>query len=111
MKNVGIAFKILNGEESVAPTYQDICCHMIFDVNTEYVRRNARFVVGGHTTDTQHAMPYTSVVSMESVIIALTLAALNALDVKMADIERHQSLRKFGLCLVQNLEMILEIVH
>jgi hypothetical protein len=32
MKNTRIAFKILNGEESVPPTYQEIRCHMIFDV-------------------------------------------------------------------------------
>jgi hypothetical protein len=33
MKNFRIAFKILNGEESTPPTYQEICCHMICDVN------------------------------------------------------------------------------
>jgi hypothetical protein len=37
--------------------------------------------------DTPHAMTFTSVVSRESVRIALTLAALNDVDVKMADIE------------------------
>jgi hypothetical protein len=87
MKNFIIAFKILNGEESVPPTYQEIRCHMIFDVKMEYFRRKARFVAGGHTTDTPHAVTYTSVVSRESVRIALNLAALNDLDVKMADIE------------------------
>jgi hypothetical protein len=87
MKNVRITFKILNGEDSVPPTYQDIRCHMIFDVRMEDLRRKARFVAGGNTTDTPHTMTYASVVSRESVIIALTLAALNYLDVKMADIE------------------------
>jgi hypothetical protein len=87
MKNVRIAFKILNGEESVPPTYQEIHCHMIFDVKMEDFRRKARFVAGGNTTDTPHAMTYASVVSRESVRITLTLAALNDLDVKMADIE------------------------
>jgi hypothetical protein len=87
MKNVRIAFKILNGEESVPPTYQEIRCNMIFDVKMEDVRLKARFVAGGHTTYTPHAMTYASVVSMESVRISLTLAALNDLDVKMADIE------------------------
>jgi hypothetical protein len=53
----------------------------------EYFRRNARSFAGGHKTDTPHAMTYASVVSRESVRIALTLAALNDLDVKMADIE------------------------
>jgi hypothetical protein len=33
----------------------------------------ARFAAGGHTTDTPHAMTYASVVSRESVRIALTL--------------------------------------
>jgi hypothetical protein len=69
------------------PTYQEICCHMIFDVKMEDFMRNARFVDGGHTTYTPHAVTYASVVSKESVRIALTLAALNDLDVKMADIE------------------------
>jgi hypothetical protein len=63
MKNVRIAFKILNGEESVPPAYQEIRCHMIFD------------------------MTFASFVSRESARIALILAALNHLDVKMADIE------------------------
>jgi hypothetical protein len=60
---------------------------MIFDVKMEDLWPNARFVAGGHTTYTPHAMTYASVVSRESVIIALNLAALNDLDVKMADIE------------------------
>jgi hypothetical protein len=60
---------------------------MIFDVKMEYFRCKARFVAGGHTTYTPHAITYASVVSRESVIISLTLAALNDLDVKMADIE------------------------
>jgi hypothetical protein len=87
MKTVRIAFKILNGEESVPPTYQDIRCHMIFDVKMEYFCRKARFVAGGQTTENPHAMTCASVVSRKSVMIALNLDALNDLDVKMADIE------------------------
>jgi hypothetical protein len=87
MKNVRVAFKILNGEEAVPPTYQEIRCHMMFDVKMEDFCRKARFVSGGHTADTPYAMTYASVVSRESVRIALTLDALNDLDVKMADIE------------------------
>jgi hypothetical protein len=60
---------------------------MIFDVKMEDFRRKARFVASGHTTYTPHAMAYASVVSRESVRIALTLADLNDVDVKMADIE------------------------
>jgi hypothetical protein len=87
MKNFRIAFKIINGEESAPPTYKEIRCHMIFDVKMEDFRRNARFVAGGNTTDTPHTMTYASAVSRESLRIALTLAALNDLDVNMADIE------------------------
>jgi hypothetical protein len=87
MKNVRTAFKLLDGEESAPPTYQEIRCHMIFDVKMEDFWRKARFVAGGHTPYTPHPIIYASVVSRESVRIALTLAALNDLDVKMDYIE------------------------
>jgi hypothetical protein len=86
MKNVRIAFQILNDDDDIPPTYQEIRCHMIFDVKMEDFRRKARFVAGVHTTDTPHAMTYARVVLRESFRIDLTLAALNDLDVKMADI-------------------------
>jgi hypothetical protein len=60
---------------------------MIFDVKMEDLRRKVRFVPGGHTTDTPHAITYASLVSRESVRIAQTLAALNDLDVRMDDID------------------------
>ena len=44
-------------------------------------RRKARYVAGSHTTETTAALTYASVVSRYSVRIALTLAALNGLDV------------------------------
>jgi hypothetical protein len=87
MKNFRIAFKILNGEEPAPPTYQEIRCHMIFDVKMEDFRRKARFVAVGHTNYTPYAMPYASVVSRVSVRVVLTLSALNDLDVKMDYIE------------------------
>jgi hypothetical protein len=87
LQNVRIAFQILNDDDDIPPTYQEIHFHMIFDVKMEDFWRNARFVTGGHTTDTPYAMTYASIVSRESVRIALNLAALNDLNVKMADIE------------------------
>jgi hypothetical protein len=60
---------------------------MIFDVKMEDFRGKARFVAGGHTTDTPHKMAHVSVASRESLRISMTLVALNDLDVKMADIE------------------------
>jgi hypothetical protein len=54
----------------------------------ENFQRKARPVAGGHVTEAFSAtMTYASVVSGESVRIALGLAALNDLEVKTADIE------------------------
>jgi hypothetical protein len=115
MNNVRIAFKVMNVEEAIPPTYQEIRCHTIFDVKMEDFRRKAWFVAGGHATDAPHVMTYASVVSRESVRIALALAALNDLDVMMGDIEYAyltapitEKVRtvigpEFGLCLVLNL--------
>ena len=87
MTNVKIAFKVLDSGEIVPPCFQEIKCHLIFDVKMEDFRRKARLVASGHLNDTPAAMTYASVVSRESVRIALTLAALNDLEVKTADIE------------------------
>jgi hypothetical protein len=48
--------------------------------------RKARLVAGGHMTDTPSAITYSSVVSRDSVRIALMIAALNDLDILAADI-------------------------
>lgn len=87
MANVRIAFKVLDTGEEVPPCFQQIKCHLIFDVKMEDFRRKARLVAGGHTTEAPATLTYASVVSRESVRIALTLAALNDLEVKTADIE------------------------
>ena len=67
--------------------YQKITCHMIFTVKMENFRRKARYVADGHKTEAPAVMTYASVVSRETVRIALTIAALNDLEVKGADIE------------------------
>ena len=63
-------------------------CHMIFDVKfAENFRCKARLVAGGHMTDTHNTLTYSSVVSRDSVHIALTIAALNELSVMACDIQ------------------------
>ena len=59
------------------PGYQDIGCHMIFDIkmNGNFTRKS-HFVAGGHTTDPPVSINYSSVVSMDSVRIAFILVAL-----------------------------------
>ncbi|KAL7540108.1 LOW QUALITY PROTEIN: hypothetical protein ACHAWF_008209 [Thalassiosira exigua] len=66
--------------------HQKITCHMIFDVKMEDFRRKARFVAGGHKTEVPKTITYASVVSRETVRLALLLASLNDLEVKAADI-------------------------
>ncbi|KAI2495111.1 Reverse transcriptase (RNA-dependent DNA polymerase) [Fragilaria crotonensis] len=87
MSKVRIAFQIIGDDENPPPTYQEIRCHLVFDVKMENFQRKARLVAGGHTTETPASITYASVVSRESVRIALTIAALNDLEVKSADIE------------------------
>ena len=86
MKDVKVAFNILPNGEVAPKGYQHIRCHMIFDVKMEDFRRKARLVAGGHTTDPPKVMTYSSVVSRETVRLALTIAALNDLEVKAGDI-------------------------
>ena len=51
------------------------------------LRRNARYVAGGHLTETPSSMTYSSAVSRESIRIAFLLAALNGLEVWTTDIQ------------------------
>ena len=46
----------------------------------------ARFVAGGHTTDTPGSITYSSVVSRNSVQLAFLIAGLNDLDILAGDI-------------------------
>ena len=61
--------------------------HIIFDVKMENFRRKARYVASGHEISTPAIMTYASVVSRESVRIALTIAALNDLEVMASDVK------------------------
>jgi hypothetical protein len=58
---------------------------MVFDIKMEDFRQKARLVAGGHKTDAPATITYASVASQETVRIALTLAALNDLEVKVGD--------------------------
>ncbi|KAI2499334.1 Reverse transcriptase (RNA-dependent DNA polymerase) [Fragilaria crotonensis] len=90
MKNVRPAFEVWEGtKEDIPPGYQQIKCHLIFDVKMgENFRRKARFVAGGHTTEVPESLiTYSSVVSRDSVRIALTIAGLNGLKVMACDIQ------------------------
>jgi hypothetical protein len=88
MKTVRPAFEIHEGAIRDLIGYQKITCHFVFDVKLgENFRRKARYVAGGHMTKTPTTLTYSSVVSRDSVRIALTVAALNDLDILVCDIE------------------------
>ena len=62
---------------------------MIFDIKLgENFRRKARLVGGGHTTTSPSSNTLLLVVSRDSVRIALTIAALNELDILAWDIHK-----------------------
>ena len=65
MRNVRPAFEVWEKDvEHIPPVYQQIKCHMIFDVKMgKNFRRKARFVAGGHATETPMSLTYSSVVS------------------------------------------------
>ena len=65
--------------------YQEIKCHVIFDVKVDFTRK-ARFVAGGHMTDAPGSITYSSVVSRDSIRIAFLVASLNDLDVLAGDV-------------------------
>ena len=66
--------------------YQEVRCHMIFDVKMSGLIRKAWLDAGGHMTDMPASVTYSSVVSRDSVRIAFIIAALNDLDIMSADI-------------------------
>ena len=88
MKNVRPAFEVYEGDIKKLVGYQEIKCHVVWDIKLgENFRRKARLVAGGHVTNAPSSITYSSVVSRDSVRIALTIAALNDLDILACDIQ------------------------
>ena len=79
MKNVRIAFEIYEvNVEDLNPVYQEVSCNIIFDVNMgENFRHKSLTVAVGNNNTTPSTLNYLSVLSWDSVRIALTIYALN----------------------------------
>ena len=75
--------EVCKGKQLVG--FTEIACHMVFDVKMDFTRKE-RYVVGGHLTYDPTTITYSSVVSRDSVRIALTIAELNGLDVMCCDV-------------------------
>jgi len=80
-----ITFAVQDEEVKHIPGYKMIPGHIIWDVKMDFTRK-ARYVAGGHWSDPTKAMTYLSIVSRESVQIALLIAGLNELEVQLTDI-------------------------
>ena len=80
-------FQILDDNEPVPIVYKFIRCNMIFDMNMEYFCCWDCLVFGVHMTERPATTTYASVISCESVRLALMITALNALEVKCGDVE------------------------
>jgi Reverse transcriptase (RNA-dependent DNA polymerase) len=80
------AVKILDEGAASPIGYQQIPCHIVFDIKIDFTRK-ARFVAGGHVTNPPSTQTYASVVSRESVRIALLIASLNDMEVMTADVQ------------------------
>jgi hypothetical protein len=85
MTNNAVAFRFLEDGEQVPVGSTWIPFHMIFDVKCDLTRK-ARFVAGEHWTQAASQLTYSSVVTRESIRIAFLIAALNELDILVADV-------------------------
>jgi hypothetical protein len=83
--NVFPAFQILV-DGKLPPGYNEIWCHMIFDIKMDFTRK-AGFVAGGHLTDPSKESVYLSEVTQESVQLFFLIAALNDLDILACDVQ------------------------
>ena len=86
MKNLKVAFDILENNHELPPGYAKASGHLIWDVRMT-LERKVRWVKDGHKTPEPSWSTYAGVVSRESVRIAFTYAALNGLNVYGADIQ------------------------
>ena len=84
MKNISFAFDVRENRDPPPVGHQFIKCHIIFDVNMEVLRQKAGMVSGSHMTNTPLIITYASVVSRETVRIALIMGALHDMSVKNA---------------------------
>jgi hypothetical protein len=90
MRNVRPAFEVWEkSTDDIRPGYQQIKCHFIFNVKMgENFCCKAQFVAGDHMMEVPDLLiTYLLVVSHDSVWLAMTIAALNDLQIMACDIQ------------------------
>ena len=78
-------FKDLGKGAPIPQGYQKIPCHMIYDVKHDG-RHKARFVAGGHRTETPTDSVYSGVVSLQGIRLVTFIAELNNLELWSTDV-------------------------
>ena len=109
MRNLMIAFKILEPGQKVPPGWYKAMGHIIFDVKIDFTRK-ARWVKDGHKTPDLTTSSFAGVVSWESIRIVLTYAGLLWLpviggDIKNAYLQSLISEKHFIACRPKYLEL------
>jgi hypothetical protein len=66
--------QIREGKVAEFMGFQEIGCHIVFDIKMDFTRK-AHFVIGGHTTTVPSLLTYSSVVLHDSVRLAFLIAA------------------------------------
>ena len=77
--------EIRHGKAAEFWGYQEIACHLVFDVQMDFTRK-AQFVANGSRMETPAWITYSSIISCDSMRLAFLIAALNDLYVKACDI-------------------------
>ncbi len=70
----------LQADETAYAGFQEIKCHIIFDVKVDLIPK-ANFMAGGHLTEAPPSIRYSSIVSQDSVQLEFLIAALNDLEI------------------------------
>ena len=86
MRNVRVAFCLMNSGKSAPVGYQFIQCHGIWDFKLDPFKQKFILVDGGHMIEALVSITYLSLVSRDGVRVALTIAFLLDLEVKADDI-------------------------
>ena len=79
MENMKVTFQNLPNGERASNGYPFINCHMAFDIKMQDFYTKVYLVEGGHENHIPDVITYSSVVTRETVCIALTMAALHDL--------------------------------
>ena len=86
MKNVPVAFEVMEDGKEPSSYFKYVGFHPIFDVNIDFTRK-ARLVAEGCKIPDPVNSTYAGVALCESVRISFTYAALNDLDVWTGDVQ------------------------